>query len=288
MNHTPVVFIHGTWLHALSWESWAERFAGRGFRAFTPGWPGEITSGETRTSAEIRTSGETRTSRETRTSGETRTSSDETFAGIGLDMLIAHYADIVRSFDVAPVVVGHSVGGLIAQHLIGADIGRAAVAIAPAPINDIPLPPSSARLWTPGQAGAADRLVTLSPERFRRDFANTVAAEESYRLFERHVVPAPRRLVDELGAAGEAGSPEVDVGNVHRGPLLLMSGQEDRLVPDAVTRAVYKEYGDSTAVTDLKQFADRGHSLVIDNGWRFVADYVLGWLEERGFRATAG
>lgn len=60
------------------------------------------------------------------------------------------------------------------------------------------------------------------------------------------------------------------------------------MVPDSVTRAAYKQYGDSTAVTDLKQFADRAHSLVIDSGWRFVADYVLGWLDEHGLRPEHG
>jgi hypothetical protein len=40
------------------------------------------------------------------------------------------------------------------------------------------------------------------------------------------------------------------------------------------------------AVTDLKQFADRGHSLTIDGCWRQVADSVLGWLTRRGVRAT--
>ncbi|MBU3870175.1 alpha/beta hydrolase, partial [Streptomyces sp. 4503] len=103
-------------------------------------------------------------------------------------------------------------------------------------------------------------------------------------------VPTPRRLLADLGCAGAVRSPHAvaDIANTGRGPLLLLSGQEDRLIPDSVTRTVYKQYGDSTAVTDLKQFADRGHSLVIDNGWRFVADYVLGWLDERGIRALPG
>jgi hypothetical protein len=50
---------------------------------------------------------------------------------------------------------------------------------------------------------------------------------------------------------------------------------------------VYKLYGDSRAVSDLKQFADRGHSMVVDGGWRAVADHVLGWLEAQGVHAGA-
>ncbi|MEU6290931.1 alpha/beta hydrolase [Streptomyces sp. NPDC046988] len=262
MNRTPVVFIHGAWLHALSWEAWAERFASRGFLAFAPGWPGEGT-----------------TARDVRVS-------PEPIAGLDLAVLTEHYADIVRSFDVSPVIIGHSVGGLIAQHLIGADVGRAAVAIAAAPVNGVPLPRAVVPPAERRRAVDEAPPVALSPETFHRVFANTVTRAESDRLFERYAMPAPSRLLADLGCLDAARSPltGADTGNATRGPLLLMSGQEDRLVPDSVTRTVYKQYGDSTAVTDLKQFADRGHSLVIDGGWRFVADYVLGWLEERGVR----
>ncbi|MFI0716039.1 alpha/beta fold hydrolase [Streptomyces inhibens] len=66
--------------------------------------------------------------------------------GIDLDVLTDHYAAIVWSTDTVPAIVGHSVGGLIAQRLITANAGRAAVAVSAAPTNDVPLPAPPARL----------------------------------------------------------------------------------------------------------------------------------------------
>jgi hypothetical protein len=43
-----------------------------------------------------------------------------------------------------------------------------------------------------------------------------------------------------------------------------------------------KQYRDSTAVTELKQFEGRSHSLTIDSGWKEVADTVLAWLKDKG------
>jgi alpha-beta hydrolase superfamily lysophospholipase len=75
---------------------------------------------------------------------------------------------------------------------------------------------------------------------------------------------------------------KVDTGNDDRGPLLLISGTADHTVPDVVTRSTLKQYRDSTAVTELKQFEGRGHSLTIDSGWREVAESILEWLKANG------
>jgi non-heme chloroperoxidase len=42
----------------------------------------------------------------------------------------------------------------------------------------------------------------------------------------------------------------------------------------------YRLYQKSSAVTELREFPDRGHSLTIDHGWREIADTVLDWLRE--------
>ena len=74
----------------------------------------------------------------------------------------------------------------------------------------------------------------------------------------------------------------VDGKNAMRGPLLITAGGKDHTVPAAISRQTQRLYRKSPAITDLRTFADRGHSLTIDSGWREVADTVLGWLGGHG------
>lgn len=258
MKQTHVVLIHGAWFHMSCWQGWAERFTSHGFVTCVPGWPGE---------------------------SATAAPDLGPLDDLGLAALTTHYERIVRSYDNPPVLIGHSAGGLIAQQLLGAGLGSAAVALAPLPTNGVLLGDASPRSWAwhldPGQP---------TRTQFRRVVANAVGEEEAGHLFEQYAVRAPLRLLMDLGLDRTAiGSADtiVNTSNPARGPLLLVSGQEDRLVPDAVTRSVYKLYGDSPAATDLKQFADRGHSLVFDSGWRSVADHVLIWLAANGIPARS-
>lgn len=213
---------------------------------------------------------------------------------LGLAALTAYYAEVVESFDIPPVLIGHSAGGLIAQQLLTADLGQAAVALAPLPVEGDPVTGLRPRPCSPSVAVADDEqaLVSLTRARFRCAVGNAVGEDEADVLFEEYAVPAPRRLLVDLGfdpeaaPIGSSAAAPHPAGSTARGPLLLVSGQEDRMVEDAATRAVYRLYGDLVAVTDLKQFADRGHSLVFDSGWRAVADHVLAWLAGNGSGAV--
>lgn len=159
---TPVVFIHGLWLHATSWRPWTELFEEAGYEATAPGWPGVPD-----TVAEAR-------------------EHPEQQAGKGIADAVGHYAQIVGS--AKPIVIGHSFGGLVAQSLLGQDLAAAAVAIDPAPIKGVLVLPAGAAagcLPRPGQAGEPEPVGLPDrcaiPLRVRqRAFGAGVGAASSY------------------------------------------------------------------------------------------------------------
>jgi non-heme chloroperoxidase len=259
---SPVVFIHGLWLHASSWGSWVELFTEAGYAPLAPGWPGTSSTVE-----------------------ETRRHPGDV-AGKGIDDVVEHYAQIIRGLDAPPVVIGHSFGGLIVQRLLGQDLAAAGVAIDAAPIKGvIYLPVSALRVASIALRKPANRneAVSLTPEQFRYGFGNAVPAPESAELYERWTVPSPGKPLFEAALANfSPGSPaKVNTGNKTRGPLLLIAGGKDHTVPAVITTATRKLYHKSPAVTDFRQYPDRGHSLALDHGWREIAQETLDWLKQR-------
>ena len=260
---TPVVFIHGLWLHATSWDPWLEHFRAAGYDPLAPGWPNEPPTVE----------------QARRHPGDV--------ANTSIDDAAAHYAKIIDSLDASPVIIGHSFGGLIAEKLLGQGIGAAAVAIDPAQIKGVlPLPLAQLRAALPALGNPANRhkSVSLTREQFRFGFGNALPAEESDALFAKWAVPAPARPLFQAAAANFSLHSEAKVatGNPDRGPLLLISGTADHTVPDVTTRSTLRQYRHSAAVTELRQFEGRGHSLTIDSGWPDVADATVTWLAAHG------
>jgi pimeloyl-ACP methyl ester carboxylesterase len=259
-GRTPVVFIHGLWLLPHSWDRWAAVFDEAGYAPLTPGWPDDP---ETVEEAKAH---------------------PEVFAGKTIGQVADHYAEVIGQLKKKPAVIGHSFGGLLTQIIAGRGLAAVSVAIDPAPFRGVlPLPFSSLKAASPALRNPANRnrAIPLTYEQFRYAFANAVSEDEAKELYETFAVPAPgaplfQAAAENLNPWTEA---KVDTKNPDRGPLLIISGEKDHTVPPSIAKASYENQKHNEGVTEIVEIPGRGHALVIDNGWRDVADKALEFVK---------
>jgi non-heme chloroperoxidase len=255
----PVVFIHGLWPLASSWDRWAALFEAAGYTALTPGWPGDP---ETVTEAAAK---------------------PDVFAGKTIGQVADYTSAIVRQLTKTPVVVGHSFGGMLAQVVAGRGLSLATVAVDPAPFQGVlPLPISALRSAFPvlGNPLNWSRAVPLTFDQFRYGFTNAVSEAEARELYTTFAVPAPGAPLFQAAFANMNPWTEAQVNtrNPERGPLLIISGEKDHTVPWAIANASFKRERRNAGITEIVEISNRGHSLTIDSGWREVADTALTFI----------
>jgi non-heme chloroperoxidase len=256
----PVAFVHGLWLLPSSWDRWTEHFEAAGYTTIAPGWPDDPD-----TVAEAN-------------------AKPEVFARKTVGQIADHVGDVIAGLDRKPAVIGHSFGGLLAQIVAGRGLSAASVAISPAPFRGVlPLPVSALRSASPVLSNPANRhrAVPLTLEQFQYGFGNAVSEEEAKELYETYAVPGAGAPIFQAASANLNPWTEVKVNskNPERGPLLIISADQDHTVPEAIAKASYKKQRRNEAVTEITGFEGRGHSLVVDHGWKDVADAALAFVK---------
>lgn len=257
----PIVFIHGLWMLPSSWAHWQKYFETKGFVALSARWPGD-----------------------TQTAQDARKSPD-LFAGHSVPQITEGIAEFISKLNKKPILVGHSFGGLIAQKLAGQGLSLCTVAIDPAPFKGVlPLPASVLKAFMPILLKPANRrrAVSLSQAQFRFGFGNAISEQESNALYQEYAVPTPGKPLFEGAFANfnpKSGT-KVVLSYADRGPLLIISGECDHVVPRAMTTSALKLQGRNENKTEFIEIAGRGHSLVIDSGWQEVADVSLKFIHE--------
>src|SRR6266567_4756808 len=198
----PVVFVHGLWLLASSWDNWRALFEEQGYTTLAPGWPDDPDTVE-------------------EAKGD-----PEVFAHKHIKQVTQHYVDAIGQLKRKPAVIGHSFGGLIAQMVADAGVAAVTVAIDAAPFRGVlPLPLSALKSASPvlGNPLNYNRSVPLTYQQFRFAFANAVDEDEAHELYETFAVPASGVPLFQAASANLNPWTEarVDTENPARGPLLI-------------------------------------------------------------------
>jgi pimeloyl-ACP methyl ester carboxylesterase len=188
--------------------------------------------------------------------------------GVSIDDYVEDAAQAARALG-RPLVIGHSMGGLIAQRLAELDLVDAAALIAPAPPRGITVLTWQLAIrqlkYLP--AILASRAVQPSREDIRVLVMNRVPAADQDELIDR-LVPDSGRAGREMSITGVP----VDASRI-RCPLLVVAASDDQFIPAKTVTRVARRYHVAARV-----MAGRGHMLVLEAGWQEIAGMVADWF----------
>lgn len=251
-----IVLIHGAWLNARSWEHVKPRYEARGYTVIAPDWP--LDEGEP---------------------AALRAAPHPSLGALGQRRIVDHYEAIIRALPEVPILIGHSLGGVVVQHLLDRGLGVAGIAIDPAPTPGVPIYPHALVSALPVFLDPFSRgkAKHMSRRFFARRFAQTLPADKADAAYDRYVVPTPGRVYWD----GIVGPMKIDWANPKRPPLLLIGGGKDLIADAAMTRAIHARQSRAPSRTDYLEFAERSHWTLLEPGWEQVADAALDWAERQ-------
>jgi pimeloyl-ACP methyl ester carboxylesterase len=203
--------------------------------------------------------------------------------GLGQTSL-ADYTDdlsaLVDQFSVPPILVGHAMGGLLAQMLAARTPVHAVILLAPsAPWG---VPPSTLFEIASAQTmllnvGFWDSSLEAKDHVLARHGLDRLMGGERDAVLAR-LVPESGRAMFEIMHWGldMRRASEVD-GRKVTCPVLLIAGSEDRINPPGTVKRVAALYGERA---QYEKMPGMSHWLVGEPGWERIADRALQWLEE--------
>jgi non-heme chloroperoxidase len=249
-----IMMIHGMWGGDWVWDNYKKFFESKGYRCITP------------------------TLRY-----HDKKYKDDPNNQIGTTSLFDYVEDLekeIYKLDQKPILMGHSMGGLLAQILGSRGLAKALVLLTPAPPKGIfALKPSVIKsFWS----------VTMRPGFWRKPMLQTfneavyammqlIPVEDRKEIYER-LVPESGRAASEIGywILDRKNASSVDSAKITC-PTLVISGGQDKITPSSVVRKVADKYN---AVTTFKEFSNHAHWVIGEPGWNEIAEYSSDWLNQ--------
>lgn len=200
---------------------------------------------------------------------------------LGSTSLLDYAQDLeqeIKQLGVQPILIGHSMGGLLAQMLAARGLAKAAVLLTPAsPAGIIPIRWSVLRSFLSGfmRWGFWRRPMRQTFGEAVYSMLQLLPAAERRSAYERFVFESGRAAA-EIGfwPLDFRGAARVDETKITC-PMLVVGATQDRITPASVVRRVAKKY---RGVATYKEFPNHAHWVVGEPQWEEVADFVLKWL----------
>lgn len=256
MTSRTIVFVHGLFQNPKSWTEWKKFFEAKGYTCHAIAYP--FHEGEP---------------------ADLRAHIDPKLSTLTFMEVVTHLSRFIDSLPEKPILIGHSIGGLLVQKLLNMGKARAAVSIDPAPPRGI-----NSYKWSFIRAN----LPTINPLKgdspcmpsvqwFHYAFCNTMTLGETEQAYNTYFVPESRNIPRTSRSKESA----VDFALPHE-PLLIIAGEKDNIIPASLNQKNYRAYRDRASVTDFKEFPGRTHYICGQKGWEEVAQYSLDWITKLG------
>lgn len=254
MKTKTIVFIHGLFVNNTSWNQWKTYFEAKGYTTYAPANPGH--------------EGDPSALRANIHPQLTRT---------GFEDVVMNIVKFIDTLPEKPIVVGHSLAGLVVQKLIEMDKAVAGISIDGAPPKNVFAPLATIKIVLPVVNPFKGGSPFMgSKEWYHRAFFNNYSRAESDKLFEEIAVPESRKIARDTLLTSFA---KIDFNKPHN-PLLFIGGTKDNIFSADFTKRIAGSYKHKQSVTDFKAFEGRSHFICGEKGWEEVAGYVLNWIEK--------
>jgi pimeloyl-ACP methyl ester carboxylesterase len=250
-----ILFITGAFVSSECWDNWVTYFEGKGYNCLVPRWPNKDVS-----APKLRQ----------------RMPATE-IASMRLQTLIDFYAAQIKALPEKPILIGHSIGGLLTQILLQKNIAEVGVAIHPvAPQGVLTLSWSMLRaVWGPlGFFTSVNKSFLMSFKQWQYAFTNGMSPQVQKESYIKFCTPESK-LISRDGLTSVA---RIDFKKPHP-PLLITSGISDHIVPAKLNYANFKKYK-SFSTTDYKEFEGRNHFVLGQPTWKEDAEYIYRWLQK--------
>jgi pimeloyl-ACP methyl ester carboxylesterase len=257
MNYFPksVVFITGTFIGNNCWDEWKIYFESKGYRCIAPAWPYKDATPE-----ELR-----------------NRSGNDAIALNTITSLADHFAAIINSLPEKPVLIGHSLGGLVVQLLLQRNLGVAGVAIHSFPPQGVQRFGLSFLkvIWQTMMLFSSSRQTYMMPFlKWKYTIVNGMDCERQKQLFYKYAIPESKKVIRDVFRCRT----KIDFKRSHT-PLLFLAGAEDKMIRPSMNYRNYKKYDSEDSITGYKNFKGRNHLFFEHPQWKEEADYILSWLQ---------